>query len=553
MMAFLPEPQPDELLYSILARHHRRLGISRSRWTSATAFGDRNHTAVIDLPGGLDRLLTNFPKGSRYSVEDLIARHTLAPLHVAFGSVTQRDCLVEAMCGSASVARGHAGVAASKFPQPAFLRYCPACFVEEVRSGEDPYWHRLHQVPWVEVCPKHGIFLENAFERRGARRERFRYFTPSDITGHLLSRKCSAPAAINIARATMGLLHRGLVPLAVDISKAYGHFFREAGLASRAHGFAELLWSRMRAELAGVFDRLKIETETPDWLLKFVRHPERCRSAWKHLMVLQALGRSVSDLDAISEYALEYDLSSTCPNPTCVKTKPVSIVALNAGARQRRLRCVICGFSFMDGPSRRVIDFGPLWKRTLVRLWSTDVSTREIARRLDCDSLTVVRHAQDLELPFPRQYAGRATGKRSPHSPSERVVQPEERERRRELWAAAAATACGRKNARETDPSSYAWLRRNDLSWLKANLPQRQPPHVATVSILLWKRREADFLARVEDAIERVRGLDRSPSFVALARELDATAVIPAKLHHMPDLAARVAEWMDSEPAQTLR
>jgi hypothetical protein len=40
------------------------------------------------------------------------------------------------------------------------LNWCPECAHEEERSGEEPRWHRSHQLPWMDHCPKHGCDLQ---------------------------------------------------------------------------------------------------------------------------------------------------------------------------------------------------------------------------------------------------------------------------------------------------------------------------------------------------------------------------------------------------------
>src|SRR4030095_7232407 len=46
--------------------------------------------------------------------------------------------------------------------RPEFLRYCPACVAEDRWQYGEAYWHRLHQVPGVIVCPHHAAWLESS-------------------------------------------------------------------------------------------------------------------------------------------------------------------------------------------------------------------------------------------------------------------------------------------------------------------------------------------------------------------------------------------------------
>lgn len=40
-----------------------------------------------------------------------------------------------------------------------WMRYCPVCVREDRKSVGESYWHRIHQIQGVEVCPRHGLSL----------------------------------------------------------------------------------------------------------------------------------------------------------------------------------------------------------------------------------------------------------------------------------------------------------------------------------------------------------------------------------------------------------
>ena len=53
----------------------------------------------------------------------------------------------------------HIGIYQSSSMDARRLRYCPECFDEDIAAYGEPYWHRLHQIPGIAVCPRHGCWL----------------------------------------------------------------------------------------------------------------------------------------------------------------------------------------------------------------------------------------------------------------------------------------------------------------------------------------------------------------------------------------------------------
>jgi hypothetical protein len=49
----------------------------------------------------------------------------------------------------------------SQVPRQGWFRYCPQCVEEDRALYGECYWHRLHQINGVLVCPKHHLLLES--------------------------------------------------------------------------------------------------------------------------------------------------------------------------------------------------------------------------------------------------------------------------------------------------------------------------------------------------------------------------------------------------------
>src|SRR2546423_1343873 len=84
MLGYFPEARPDELLYSICARCHDRVGYLSKQSIIQELFGKRTVIASIELPSHLDDLIAALPAEHCYDVDQLIDNHTLLPFYGPF-------------------------------------------------------------------------------------------------------------------------------------------------------------------------------------------------------------------------------------------------------------------------------------------------------------------------------------------------------------------------------------------------------------------------------------------------------------------------------------
>src|SRR5205085_5295925 len=90
----------------------------------------------------------------------------LLPLYSPFLPVKRVQEIRVAMGSSDnSTIHNKAGITPSSISSPDWLRFCPACVENDRRQFQECYWHRLHQVPGVEVCPVHNVFLSDSSAR----------------------------------------------------------------------------------------------------------------------------------------------------------------------------------------------------------------------------------------------------------------------------------------------------------------------------------------------------------------------------------------------------
>ncbi|MCG6359390.1 TnsD family transposase [Vibrio fluvialis] len=163
MLPYFPVPYKDELLYSCIARYGCHTGqaqnqkaVVRDVWGTDTA------VAIPDLPSHLQDFIDNVGAVWQTSINELIAQFTLAPLYFPFLSAQQTRDVIFSM-GSKDGGKIHSrvGIVASCVPIPAYFRYCPQCFEEQLAELGEPYWRRMHQLPGIDVCIVHRCKLED--------------------------------------------------------------------------------------------------------------------------------------------------------------------------------------------------------------------------------------------------------------------------------------------------------------------------------------------------------------------------------------------------------
>ncbi len=171
-MLNFPIPYEDELIYSAVARAGIRLALSSPKQLLDEVFQNRKVIATVDLPCHLNAIITQFP-ANQFSIEDIAYKHTLFPIYAPFVPENRRQqCLqwmAEVSQGSIHLALG---INASRLKPIHKLRYCPACFKEQLELYSELYWPRLWQIQGA-CCPTHGELVNSSTELRSLHRHNF--------------------------------------------------------------------------------------------------------------------------------------------------------------------------------------------------------------------------------------------------------------------------------------------------------------------------------------------------------------------------------------------
>jgi hypothetical protein len=151
-MRYFPTPYPDELLGSVLIRACHHLGLSPKSLVKVLEDGSSD----------LFYLYPSFFQGlshrTHLSPRDLLVNHTVFPyaaiaLPAARRSLLERELLSSSARGNSVRLRAALGLHIEDMSR---RRFCKQCRDEECKEIGESYWHRLHALPGVFVCPQHG-------------------------------------------------------------------------------------------------------------------------------------------------------------------------------------------------------------------------------------------------------------------------------------------------------------------------------------------------------------------------------------------------------------
>jgi hypothetical protein len=432
MLEYFPDPYSDELLYSIWARYSDNVRYTNKSEVLQELFGTTNVPATVDLPSHLGYFVANLPYDHTYTIDYFIDHHTLLPFYGAFRSKDYYTRIREQMISDSGQAlHRRAGVATFSILLPKWLRYCPRCVQMDRETVGESYWHRLHQVPGVEICPIHRTWLENS-----AVRARNALISPEFISAER-SLVTTTPRD-----AVTSPYFQTLMDIAVDFSYLLEH---------SSHSDPHLLRKRYRALLSQrgflptakrirFYDCLKgfmdcypqpllatlqceIKSSCPYtkcWLSKVIHSSEIAQHPLHHILTIRFFGSS-------AETFFRLDIEPTrpfgegpwpCLNPACehYHERRISTCQIHLRPADRRpegkFACT-CGFIYCrKGPDSspedafrkdHVFAYGQKWETLLHDLWlDPAMSLSRISRRLAVTNSTVKLHALKLHLPFPR-------------------------------------------------------------------------------------------------------------------------------------------------------
>lgn len=292
MIPFFPAPYPDELWYSVICRYHIRSGNPSVKYSIRELYGANHINVPVELCGALSSLLEAIP-AKALTAKDIIMQHTLYPYYTRFFSNNRKKSAYMLALNGNRHAGQHIGIYQSSSMDARRLRYCPQCFDEDIVTYGEPYWHRLHQIPGIAVCPRHGCWLADTEITLTGHRHNLLFPALPDC--HLLPTSDTMPTA---AQKTFAVLMQDALTASYDFCDG-GGYRAIIKRALRNRGYASVTGGRIYAariaEAVNVFYGNAFESVDSKEVYG-VASNNRTVSVRKILQLACFLGLSLSDL-----------------------------------------------------------------------------------------------------------------------------------------------------------------------------------------------------------------------------------------------------------------
>ena len=587
MLGYFCAPYPDELLYSVCARLSARLAFPRAQHTLAELFGTPNAMIGVDLPSYLRHFIGVIPHGHGYTADQFIERHTLVPFYEPF--LDQRRA---ATIRARMKARGRQGFQfllgpkGQNLQKPDRLRYCPQCVREDREQYGECYWHRVHQVPGVIVCPHHGMWLDTS-EAPARDLRACHVFRPAEreirpgLPRPLMPKESGSTALLAFAQNARWLLQHPQAADGEGVRQRYLAILAERGLATyRGHvQVSRLQKAFLRSYPESVLEQL----EGPNGGLQsglavsaLVHRSRTSRSPIHHLMFIHFLGYTAETFWRIPRETEYFGKGPwPCLNHAASHYGELMIDACKIqmsptdGRPVGTFHCR-CGFDYsrvgpdwspmMRGRMGRVVTYGPVWERKLRTLWTTSgFAVETIARRLGVTPPTLRSQVRQQGLPM-RRLDARArwiapSGVRWRHPQT--VYAPVEVEDRRRRWLRLRVTRRPSPAALRERRRLSTWLQRHDRRWLKAHPASRGPSLFGGKRMQIdWARRDRQLARLVESTVERLMAQSGKPLFLSrtqIIRQTGQQRMIAPHVARLPETQRVLASVTETRLAHKLR
>lgn len=542
MMTFFPVPYEDELLYSILGRYHNRSGNTSIKATLQDIFGETTVTAVADLPSHINSIIDNMPIGNQYTADVLVDKHTLYPFYSAFLPSEEATKVKQYMIGDRGGSiYNKAGLMASAISLNQYFKFCPQCIKDDMEQYGELYWHRIHQIPGVLICPKHQMPLyDSQISIRGFNKHEYRIASP-DV--------CRVNSeALNYSDKVL----EQLINLSEDADYLLNHrfpnrpleWFREQYMNRlKELGYANINGNVQQRELLTDFvdyygDNLLIMLQSPvdinseyNWLSELLRKKSKTTHPIRHLLLANFLDISIEDLFYHkSEYKPFGEGHWPCLNPAAEHYKVLLVqdIQIKYGNDSKSPLGIFncsCGFSYMrTGPDTsdkdkykitKILAFGPVWEGRLKELIEQKLSLRETARLLQADPGTVKKYAKRLGLKTYWQERSQITEMSNNNAC---IIEIDSTQEYRQRWLDLLNRypEKSKTELRRINGALYTWLYRNDKEWLNRNSPQLR----ATVNInsrVDWEQRDDEIFNKVKEAVTAMLAMNRKPQRITIS------------------------------------
>jgi hypothetical protein len=156
MHPLFPKALPDETIFSLVCRFHLLAAQASFKGQTLPLLGINGSRPSNEFPS----FLPNLAKVSGINLEFLIKRMTSLHYYEPFIDKCDYQMLSEALrTGETSNLQSKLGMVANRITPGQYLKYCPLCSDYDENKFGVAYWHKVHQLVGLTVCPIHQCHL----------------------------------------------------------------------------------------------------------------------------------------------------------------------------------------------------------------------------------------------------------------------------------------------------------------------------------------------------------------------------------------------------------
>jgi len=558
MLAFFPSIFEDELLYSVLARYHKRSGNISNKDSTLDLFGKKKAYIIPDLTTDLEVLFERVNPFINSSIDEWINYHTLYNYYTNFTSKEIKQSVQSKMlnsCGNNSL-HYSTGQMAWTVKEPVYFRYCPTCFDEDIQMNGETYWRTYHQLPSVFICIKHSVLLKDSSLLMRPGNSSFFY---PNIENCLMNHNKSDLSKVDIEM----LRH-----FAVESSKLNqkDYKFDQLNLLEIYH---YLLNREGYVKSNGTIDQMQLEKDfiktfetnlltsmqsMPSgvdgdcWLRAITRKHRKSFHPIRHLLLIHFLGESVDTIEqyANKRYSPFGEEPYLCLNPAAEHYLQPVITNLKVTRCKDSKRPVgtfscACGFVYSrKGPDKakedktkigRIKVFGDTWLNKLHQLVEREkLSYKACSRILKVDTKTIIKYS--------RQSHRNLINKES-------NIKADMKQKWLDLIVQ--FPTLSRTELRKRDPALYMRIYRDDRDWLKKH-PSYIKVSVANNNRVDWVKRDLLMLEKVKKVVADLKTQEKPVKITvnSIGKEINQRSLLEQKADKLPLTMAYIESVKES-------
>jgi len=558
MLAFFPSLFKDELLYSVLARYHKRSGNLSNKDSALDLFGKKKSYIIPDLTTDIAILFERINPFLNSSIDEWINYHTLYNYYTNFTSKEIKQSVRDKMldcCGNNSL-HYSTGQMAGTVKEPRYFRYCPSCFDEDIQMHGETYWRTYHQLPSVFICLKHSVLLEDSslLIRQG----NSAFFYPN-IENGIKSNDKSNFSKVDIemlrhfAVESSILNHRDYKFDQLNLLEIY-HFllYREGYVKSNGtidqRRLEEDFIKKFKTDFLLLMQSFPSGVDGNCWLRAITRKHRKSFHPVRHLLLIHFLGESV---DTIEQYANKHYRPFgrgpyLCLNPAAEHYLHPVITDLKVTRCNKTKRPVgtfscACGFVYSrKGPDKteedktkigRIKMFGDAWLNKLEQLVKKDkLSYKACSRILKVDTKTIIKYSR-----------------RRNSKPINKENNIKSDLKQKWLDLINQYPSLSRTALRKKDPSLYMRIYRNDKEWLKKHPPFTRET-VVTNKRVDWAKRDLRMLDKVKKVVEYLNTREKPVKITisSIAKAINQRSLLEQKANKLPQTISYIDSVKES-------